>query len=65
MNGITGFDVECIYLYLDYMCFRSTVTCGKHLPKDHAEDKVSEDLITYLEAKGVEVSVISEYELNI
>jgi predicted AlkP superfamily pyrophosphatase or phosphodiesterase len=35
------------------------------LPKDLAEiDKVCEDLITYLEAKGVEVSVISEYGIT-
>ncbi|WP_341226939.1 nucleotide pyrophosphatase/phosphodiesterase family protein [uncultured Arcticibacterium sp.] len=58
-------DLMLVYLpHLDYV-LQKYGHDEKHLPKDLAEiDKVCEDLITYLEAKGVEVSVISEYGIT-
>jgi len=58
-------DLLLVYLpHLDYV-LQKFGHDDKHLPKDLQEiDKVCEDLITYLEQKGVEVNVISEYGIT-
>ena len=58
-------DLLLVYLpHLDYV-LQKYGHDEKHLPKNLAEiDKVCEDLITYLESKGVEVNVLSEYGIT-
>ncbi|MFT7250104.1 MAG: putative AlkP superfamily pyrophosphatase or phosphodiesterase [Arcticibacterium sp.] len=58
-------DLLLVYLpHLDYVLQKYGHN-ERLLSKDLAEiDKVCEDLITYLESKGVEVSVISEYGIT-
>jgi predicted AlkP superfamily pyrophosphatase or phosphodiesterase len=58
-------DLLLVYLpHLDYV-LQKYGRDGKYLPKDLQEiDKVCEDLITYLESKGVEVNVLSEYGIT-
>jgi len=58
-------DLLLVYLpHLDYV-LQKYGHDGKCLPKDLSEiDKVCEDLITYLESKGVEVNVLSEYGIT-
>lgn len=58
-------DLLLVYLpHLDYV-LQKYGHDQTHLPKNLAEiDKVCEDLITFLEARGVEVNVISEYGIR-